>query len=910
MALGENDSERRIGSARLRSSVDEEPGWGYRLGQFACQGLLLLLVAVVPWFFGGVYANAQVYCAAALGLALCGWICLLPGRQQGNETLPMSIAPLLVALLIPLWQLWPLGPSAIRALAPRVAAWRETLLIPPTGGHDLPPVVNRATTSNDAKPVSRAPISLYPSGTRRRAALLVMGVAAFALGSRFFRRREPLLALISVTAVCGVALAFFGILQKLSWRGMIYGIYPLINGGNPFGPYINRNNAAGFLNIALGCSLGLMLWQIGRRNYRSAASEAEIEFLNQGVGLIGRAIQDLRDAIGALTAMRLALLAGLVMVVAGVSASLSRGGILAMFVGLLLACWMIRRLRGAWLALAAMVLVMIGAAAMLSFTGLAQMVEARIQSAISLGTSDDSGRSKLLDVGLRTAADYWLLGGGLGTFRYTHQPHGQGFRSVFFEYAENQYLETWAEAGMPGLSLLLAEIGLMGWVCLRLIRASQRNVENLWVSVTLLVLLATQLVQALVDFGLYYPGNFLPFALICGACAGRVTLIDAQSSSNRRWTILSGAAWLSPVIAVTLLLATCWAWSESTARAAIERDTFTRRWDDRPDALSLDEVEATIERLGQALDREPGDAVGQMRLAHMWIRRFRLLALATLQAEVTTQTAEQLWPLTDIGALHARAIQLQRSPDGNQLDQLRSDPLVTTNLHPAWRHLTAARDACPMMAEPHYYLGALCFLVGDADRDEPYLDAMLVVAPHHAELILMAGMLDFDAGRKDHGLERMRTAWEASVGHGDDVMRSVAPRLGFDELLNKVFPRNPEMLATLAETYYGGDENRSARERLARRSAEILEQIPAAVLDDERRLAIRGRLAVLMNRVPEAIELFQQCLKQRPEDLHTRLRLINELRKAGRVEEARNVAKLGLFLAPSSKELRFALSQL
>lgn len=901
MSLGEADLGRRGSSSSSRGSSEETPPLAYRLANGLAQGVLLLLVLVTPWCFGGVYASTQVYCQAGIALALVVWVCLLPGRQYGNDSLPLCLAPLLLALAIPAIQLIPLGEGTLALLSPRAASLRKELQVPPAANVALPTtVVDKEVLQGSTLPTA-APLSMYPAGTRRRAALLSMAVAAFALGFRFFRRREPLLLLLAATTACGAALAFYGILQKLSSSRMIYGIYPLLDGGNPFGPYINRNNAAGFLNIALGCSIGLLAWHLTRRTYRSADSAGLFDD-DQGTSAVKRIGQQLGDFVGNLTALRLTLLAAPILIVAGECASLSRGGIAAMTLGLGAACWAMKRLRNSWLPAIGLAVVIVAAIGLLGFAGLKGEFENRLESMVTGGISDNTGRSELFKTQWQTLANYWLCGSGLGTFRFVHQPYGDQFRAAMFEYAENQYAEAWAEGGLLGFALLLAATVLTGRGCLRLVRTAQRNYEQIWSSVMLVVLFVTQGVQALFDFGLYYPGNFLPFALICGSCAGRVAMIDSQIASKAKWAVLPGSRWLAPVVALLLTVLTCWSWRETSDVAAVEQKTFNPRWPNTPTAVGLPEIEAQIERLTAAIDRRPDDTIGHNRLGHLWLRRFRLLALAELKREQPDKTDAELWPFTDIGALHALAVQMQTSGRQTELAQLRAEPTVVNNLGPAWRHFCAARDACPMFAEPQSYLAAMCFLVGDPLRDEKYLDAVVTIAPHHADLMMFVGMLDFDAGRQARGLKRIRSAWESSPQLADDIMPSLGKRLSFETMFDELFPRNPDYLIRIAKQHYAGPEDRAKRVALGERALKLIEDAPAGEFDKTTLLRLKADAAAQAERLPMAVDFYRLFLLAHPGDLQVRLNLIGQLERAKRNDEAIAEAKTGLQINPHAAE--------
>lgn len=64
------------------------------------------------------------------------------------------------------------------------------------------------------------------------------------------------------------AVSVFGIVQYFTWNGKLYWLRPLHNGGAPFGPFVNRDDFAGFVELILPLGLGLLLLDGERRERR------------------------------------------------------------------------------------------------------------------------------------------------------------------------------------------------------------------------------------------------------------------------------------------------------------------------------------------------------------------------------------------------------------------------------------------------------------------------------------------------------------------------------------------------------------------------------------------------------------------------------------------------------------------
>lgn len=79
-------------------------------------------------------------------------------------------------------------------------------------------------------------------------------------GGMFFAK----LLLFRILVYFGFGLAIFAIIQKATWNGKLYWFRELSLGGEPFGPFVNRNHYAGFINMLIPLSLGLAVMRRSR----------------------------------------------------------------------------------------------------------------------------------------------------------------------------------------------------------------------------------------------------------------------------------------------------------------------------------------------------------------------------------------------------------------------------------------------------------------------------------------------------------------------------------------------------------------------------------------------------------------------------------------------------------------------
>ena len=229
---------------------------------------LLLLVVATPWLFGGVWARVQWVLMLALAVLLAVDVIARFGDEDRPNLLPTAWLPLLAGILLGVFQLVPLSPGIANWLSPASLNWRTEFLAPGSGtsnpvNSDQP--AERADSSDIAAKsplaITSAPRTLYAVATREYLALLCLGTAVFVLASLYLADKQSILWFSTAVAICGAALSFFGLIQRLSWNGKFYWVFePLYGGFQSFGPFVNRNNAGGFLNLCLAAGMGLLIW--------------------------------------------------------------------------------------------------------------------------------------------------------------------------------------------------------------------------------------------------------------------------------------------------------------------------------------------------------------------------------------------------------------------------------------------------------------------------------------------------------------------------------------------------------------------------------------------------------------------------------------------------------------------------
>jgi O-antigen ligase len=270
----------------------------------------------------------------------------------------------------------------------------------------------------------------------------------------------------------GFFVSVFGILQHLTFNGKLYWFRVMRYGGNPFGPYVNRNHFAGFAEILIPVALvPLVLGKVRRERL----------FL---VGLFA-----------AVPIVALLL-------------SASRGGIISFAVELMIlfSLLLVRRLQSKYM-LAGGVLVLCAILAV-SWIGVQEVLQ-RFSNYDSLDVTMGKRASMRHDT-FRIFLDHPALGTGLGTLQMVFPPYESNYDSRIVNHTHNDYLEVLAETGLAGGICCL-------WFLVILFIESVKGLKDLGgsfgaaLNLSGIVGCCGLLVHSLVDFNLHIPANALLF---------------------------------------------------------------------------------------------------------------------------------------------------------------------------------------------------------------------------------------------------------------------------------------------------------------------------------------------------------------------------------------------------------------
>jgi O-antigen ligase len=470
-----------------------EPSASAALALFA----LVALAVLSPWAFGGVTTvGSLAITAVSLGTALA--VAAHQAWRGGVSLAGVPLWPLAVLLGLGLLQLVPLPPGVHYLLAPGSAAvW-----------HPSDPA-SAALLVAVGRPVSIDPraTGAWLGMTGGLCALALLAAPALGGHSRPIRAAWILVA-------AGTLVAVYGVIARTTFGSLLYGHIPVPTVA-PFGPFVNKNHFAGYVEMPALLALGL-----GRGLSRQAAAMAGAPASGSPASLV---------AFAAAAAMVMAVLL-----------SMSRGAALGLASGLavfgVLDVMGSRRRRptGKVLVPAALVALVIAVLALVPGEVYDRLFKVRWR--------EDSAavfRLAIWKDSLRAWAASPVIGQGLGAFAAT-LPRFKTSAGLFaVEHPENEPIELAVEGGV--IALAAAAVGLA--VALRrATRAIKGHRDRVLRGIVTGAVAGTVAlaVHGLVDFNLRIPSNAAMFLAMMAIAVAPLGAIHWRSRT--RWALVAAIA--------------------------------------------------------------------------------------------------------------------------------------------------------------------------------------------------------------------------------------------------------------------------------------------------------------------------------------------------------------------------------
>jgi O-antigen ligase len=440
---------------------------------------LALLVLTLAWgvvAFGSPYPWAYtplLIASAALGVGSL-W---LGRKNSGSGPSVLLLAGFAFIALAVVFQLIPLSPDQLNTVSPQAGKI--------LGGQLLQYSLGQSLSHS---------ISIDPFRTRLGLAFFG-GFAVLLLGTARVLSRVSANRMAGALVILGAVLATVGIVQRATFAGRIYGFWELVQGGTPFGPFVNKNHFAGWMLMGIPVALGYFMALVSR-----GTQDRKPGFRNL---VLWFSSEDASRAI----------LTGFVILMMALSLvlTMSRSGITAFAAALVIsAVFAARRQDGMPRRTLAMGYLVFLVVAVVSWVGLEQIV-ARFGQ---MDPTSISERPAIWADTIRIAKDFWLTGTGLNTYGVSTLFYQTAVPGLHLREAHSDYLQLAAEGGLllgiPIISTIVA-------FALEVRRRFREDAGSIWwIRMGAVIGLVAIALQSIVEFSLQMPGNAAMFAVIAG----------------------------------------------------------------------------------------------------------------------------------------------------------------------------------------------------------------------------------------------------------------------------------------------------------------------------------------------------------------------------------------------------------
>lgn len=428
---------------------------------------LVLLAGWTVFAFGGTYRWTTI--PFLLGVV---WLAALEHPRPARRPFRLLDASIIACLTVVVLQLIPL-PSGLRQwISPAALAFDSVM---------------RFGAPGDPLAGPPRPLSIDPAATAWVLAMGIGLVAVFWCG-RAALVRGGVRTVARGVAWLGLAVAAFAIVQHGTAPKLLYWHWrPLSPSATPYGPFVNRNDLACWLVMALPLVIGYASAHIHSLRHRDGTVALATVLDSTTVWLVGSAC----------------LMMGALLV------SLSRSGITAGAVSMGALVWMSRsRVRGGrtpWLLGGILATTVAIATVYVNVGALAN----RVGESLAVGVG---GRRAIWHDSWTMTKDFWATGVGAGAYQRGMLVYQQGSRTFYFNHAHDEYLQVLAEGGV--LLSVPAGIGVLALAGSARRRLRADRSAAYWIRAGAASGMVAAAVQSVWDVGLQMPANGVLFAIL------------------------------------------------------------------------------------------------------------------------------------------------------------------------------------------------------------------------------------------------------------------------------------------------------------------------------------------------------------------------------------------------------------
>ena len=805
--------------------------------------LLISLLAFMPLALGAVEAwSEEVVVVLAAAISVC-FLLKLIFRKDSNLVWSWAYLPVALFILVAVFQLIPLPTSAVSTISPNTAAVKEELL------GDLP---------NSSEVLSSMTLSFYANATKHDLRLVLAVAAVFVVVLNVFRRPEQVKRLLMAMAVIGGGIALIALAQVISGTDKIYWTVPTGHNLADAGTFINHSNYGQFMNLSIGAALGLIVIKL-HEAFRGKRITPPLVF----------------EYLSSPAARVIWLLLAIVIIgVATVFVSLSRGGVVSMLIAAGFTTLVLtsrRSLKGSsWI----MALVALGAFICVLYIGFDAVYD-RLATLRELHEAEGGRWQIVKDISVAWTK-FPVLGTGLGTHEVVYPMFDRSTIPAIAGHAENEYAQAAEETGLLGLATLVG-FAIIVWV------NYARNVRNASVPIRSAAYglgfgLVAILIHSLSDFGQHLPANATLSAVFCAL----LLALARMGQTNREAAQTVRKPWNFRGLSIAALLCTSgiWAWAllgannariaESHWKEALitERNLIEKNWQgtDTQFAYLISQTETAVEYQPE-----------NVSYRH-WLNVYRWRSISRVNDPNTGEViiAEQT---------------------------VQFIPRIIDELH-------KTRVLCPTFGATYCVVGQLEKIILDDPGGAERIRKGFRLAPCDPTACFVAGLLDVEEQKVDDSFEKFSRAVELDGRLFGNVADVYINHAGRPDLAVAVAGENTGRLSYVANALADIQEHKELADEARARVKELLK---SKCSEPDAPASAFASLANIYKRESDndaAIEYYRRALALDYGQVYWRLTLARLLAETEQIPEAIHEARICLRLRPQFKAAEKLISDL
>ena len=474
------------------------------------------LLAVVLVFAPIAFGTTEFWSLAILEslVALLGALVFVSIWHEKSKLLTIpGLLPLLLLLAFMVVQIIPLPPTFVKFISPAAYAVYQ-----PVNGLN--------------QPEQWISLSINQKATIQELLRFATGMMMYCLTVQLLSKPQILRKVVSLVIWLAALVAGLAIIQNATSPDYVFWIRKAPAETHPFGPWVNPNQFAGYIEMIAPLALGLFLF------YRPRSTGDDETWQTKFVRFF--------NSTGTNTHLFLGV--AFLVLVLSIFLTMGRGGILSISFALLLFQFLYtyKRVHRRYLPLVLLVCCLLF---LLSWAGWDRLFNEFDQGVDSSGTFKD-GRLQLWSDTLQIIKDYPFLGSGFGTFVFIYPLYKTIPGNLVFDHAHNDYLELLTDGGIVGT--LLA-----GWFIIVVMSHSWRMIAVRRDRYAVLVGIGTFsgicaiLLHSLTDFNLHNGAVGMYFFFLCGLL---VAVVNSKFGYSTSENLLLGLnfTWVRSIAAVSM----------------------------------------------------------------------------------------------------------------------------------------------------------------------------------------------------------------------------------------------------------------------------------------------------------------------------------------------------------------------